>query len=303
MSKIDKSYLNIDVARVPGGAVAPAFLNYPSRGAFQLAHTFLYEQHHGRVRSPEHQHAVYHLVIFEEADNIFLLNGRKERSMRGTCVCCPPRMRHCFLPRVQGTTVYHALTFAFEKMNAPPSWAAILGYYTGRPVGEVPVLCTIPESKLLNLGPVWAGFRQAVLPVSYASGQQIHYGVLQWFAYLADLFDERRPVEEAAKRRCPAARARDYLDANYMGVADQREVARQIGVTPSHLNRVFSREYGITPGGYRESLRMEAAASLLRRSDLLIKEIAFRLGYADHFTFSKAFHRHYQCSPRTFRSR
>lgn len=301
MSEVDKSILNVDFAEIHGEQRAPAFMTYPTAGSIQLAHAFLYEQHHGAGRSAEHKHAVYHLVIFEEADNIFLLNGVKERSTRGTCVCCPPGVPHSFLPRRKGMTVYHALTFAFETMIEPPSWSAVIHHYTGRFVKEIPLIHMIPEVKLLNMTSVLAGLRKATTPRGLATHPQFYYAVLQWLAYIADLFDERRPQGETSERRSTAVQARACLDANYAGVTHLGEVARQVGVTPAHLNRAFSREYGITPGRYREALRMKAAENLLRRSDLLMKEIASRLGYPDHFTFSKAFRRHHHCPPSAFK--
>ena len=303
MSKSDLSDLDVCGAAPPGGLVAPPCLRHPSAGGFELAHATLYEQHAGAVRQPEHRHAVYHLVIFEQADNLFLLDGQKMRSSRGTCVCCLPGVSHSFLPRRRGSTSYHALTFAFETMAGAPDWASLLRHYTGRPVRDVPMLHQIPEAEMLNLSPILAGLRQAVTPHQLASSQRIHFGALQWLGYLADLFDARRRDRALPIRRNPAEQAHDCLAANYAGIADLGEVARQVGVTPAHLNRAFHREYGITPGRYRAALRMEAAGNLLRRSDLLIKEIAFRLGYPDHFTFTKAFHRHYRCSPLAYKAR
>ena len=60
---------------------------------------------------------------------------------------------------------------------------------------------------------------------------------------------------------------------------------------------VFQTRYGISPGRYRDQLRIEAAENLLRKSDLLVKTIAYELGYPDTSTFSKAFHRHTGKSP------
>lgn len=88
-----------------------------------------------------------------------------------------------------------------------------------------------------------------------------------------------------------------FLDTHYAGKLSLNEVAQRCGISSEHLSRAFKRRYGITPSRYRDALRMDAANNLLRHSDLLIKEIAYRLGYPDLFTFSKAFRRHYHCAP------
>jgi transcriptional regulator GlxA family with amidase domain len=79
------------------------------------------------------------------------------------------------------------------------------------------------------------------------------------------------------------------------------QLARDVGVTPAHFGRAFRERYGISPGRYRDQLRIDAAINLLLHSDLLIKTIAYELGYPDSSTFSKAFRRHTGRAPLSYR--
>ena len=79
------------------------------------------------------------------------------------------------------------------------------------------------------------------------------------------------------------------------------EFAAAEGVSAAHLVRLFRKEFGIPPGQYRMRLRLDAATQFLRFSDLSIKEIADRLGFADQYTFSGCFKRHTGYSPIEYR--
>ena len=60
------------------------------------------------------------------------------------------------------------------------------------------------------------------------------------------------------------------------------------------------RKYGLPPIAFQLRLRLGAARNLLLASDLSCKEIAARVGFADTYTFSKAFKRALGLSPRAF---
>lgn len=302
MSFFDSSYVDAQFTPTSKSHPAPTCMNHPAAGRFHLTNVILFEKHEGPARAREHQHRVYHLLIFCEGENEFLIGGRKTPSVRGTCVLSGPTDTHCFLPLNAGLTLYHAITFTFDPMTTPPAWAELLHFYTGRRLATVPPVFEIPETSFLNLAPLLTELRNALSLHTPSSSQRIHFGVLQMFAFIADVLDEQhrqRPIRPHASE----IRAREYLDAHYANRLDLTEVARQIGITNAHLNRSFKRRYGIPPGRYRDTLRMDAASNLLQHSDLLVKEIAYHLGYPDLFTFSKAFRRHFNCPPSAFTSK
>ena len=296
MSLFDSSYLEARFTPTSESHPAPACMDHPAAGRFHLSNVILFEKHQGPSRAREHQHRVYHLLIFCEGKNEFRVNGRNIRSVRGTCVLSEPKDTHHFLPLKPGTTVYHAVTLTYDPMRIPPPWAELLTYYTGRPLESIPPVFTIPETAMLKLPPILAELRGAISSHEPASIQRIHFGVLQMFAFMAEAISEQQQPHPA-RPQAPEINAHEFLDTHYAGRLSLDEVAQRSGISAEHLSRAFKRRYGITPSRYRDALRMDAANNLLRHSDLLIKEIAYRLGYPDPFTFSKAFHRHYHCSP------
>lgn len=97
-------------------------------------------------------------------------------------------------------------------------------------------------------------------------------------------------------------RAREMLDdhwADALGIAD---VASAVGVHPVHLARRFRSRYGLGPGEYSRSIRLQRAADLLRRSKLPVGEIGLRCGFGDASQFARAFLRWQGQSPRAYRA-
>lgn len=58
------------------------------------------------------------------------------------------------------------------------------------------------------------------------------------------------------------------------------ELAREVGVSPEHLVRLFARELGTTPGAYLRAERVAHAMQLLAHTGLSVAEIAHQSGFA-----------------------
>jgi AraC family transcriptional regulator len=81
-----------------------------------------------------------------------------------------------------------------------------------------------------------------------------------------------------------------------------REIARQVGVHPTHLARAFRTFVGCTPGDLLRARRLEKAAESLLNANLSLAETALDSGYSDQAQFTKAFRRVYGTTPGRYRS-
>jgi AraC-like DNA-binding protein len=79
------------------------------------------------------------------------------------------------------------------------------------------------------------------------------------------------------------------------------ELAERCGLAPAYMCRLFKRYERQSPYLRLVRARMSLAAARLRDGDILVREVAEELGYADAFHFSRVFKRVFGCSPATMR--
>lgn len=95
------------------------------------------------------------------------------------------------------------------------------------------------------------------------------------------------------------SRGRAYMDEQCLQNPEMTEVAKVSNMSAFHFFRSFKQAYGITPYRYLLNNRLEYSKSLLREK-LPVKEIAITCGFADIFSYSKAFRKAFGTSPTGF---
>jgi AraC-like DNA-binding protein len=78
-------------------------------------------------------------------------------------------------------------------------------------------------------------------------------------------------------------------------------LARAVGLSRPVFAREFVRMLQLSPMRYLTNQRMAAAAQLLCDTDASLAEIAMHVGYRSEFAFGRAFKRHHQVAPGTYR--
>lgn len=101
----------------------------------------------------------------------------------------------------------------------------------------------------------------------------------------------------------PLHRAINYLRERLDGSVRVADVARLVGVSPTHLTAIFRKATGGGVLAHHTALRMARARQLLDATDATVAEIARDVGYDDPFYFSRHFRRHHGVSPTGFRTR
>lgn len=81
-----------------------------------------------------------------------------------------------------------------------------------------------------------------------------------------------------------------------------RELASDLGMSPSHLRTSFRKSCGVSLGKHMRERRLERACGLLRMTPARISEIAEQCGFSSLFTFSRAFKHAYGVSPKEYRA-
>lgn len=84
---------------------------------------------------------------------------------------------------------------------------------------------------------------------------------------------------------------------------DVQTLVKRWGMSLSYdrFRKVFRQKVGMSPGEYRIRRRMDLARKLIAQDNMSSKDVAYSLGYADPFVFSRQFHRYVGMSPSQFR--
>jgi len=84
-----------------------------------------------------------------------------------------------------------------------------------------------------------------------------------------------------------AQAVRELNRHNWGARLSEKILARRVGLSVGHLNRLFVRDLKITPGLYLQNRRYESARDALSDSTASIKRISYNLGFSSpgHFTF------------------
>jgi AraC-like DNA-binding protein len=96
---------------------------------------------------------------------------------------------------------------------------------------------------------------------------------------------------------------RGYIQGHHQYQITRDSVARQFGISPNHLSRLFQTHGGTTFSGYLTQTRIDRAKHLLRSYTLKLDDIAARCGYNDTPYFCHVFKRLTRCTPREYRLR
>jgi AraC-like DNA-binding protein len=111
------------------------------------------------------------------------------------------------------------------------------------------------------------------------------------------------PRGEGAGRRHPfVAAAQAYIEEHLASPVSVPDVARAVGISHTHLTRVFRAETGRTVVAYIRHRRLQRARHLLLSSTLSITAVAAAVGIADLQAFNKACRRELGASPRDIRA-
>ncbi|MFW5829622.1 MAG: helix-turn-helix transcriptional regulator [Planctomycetota bacterium] len=98
------------------------------------------------------------------------------------------------------------------------------------------------------------------------------------------------------------ARAKAYIDHHFADLHSARDIAEACSINRTYLARLFRTHAHDSPYAYLQRLKMNHAAHCLLTTDDTLQVIATALGYADAFSFSKAFRRQFGISPSVYRS-
>lgn len=130
-----------------------------------------------------------------------------------------------------------------------------------------------------------------------------HGGTAELSALSYELLCALSHADEAAPQLPPlVADAVLAIRQNYAGLYGVEELSAQLGISKSHLVRVFSAAMGVSPGQYLTRVRVEAAKALLARREYTLEVVATLCGFSGANYLCKVFKRQTGQTPTAYRA-
>jgi AraC-like DNA-binding protein len=97
-----------------------------------------------------------------------------------------------------------------------------------------------------------------------------------------------------------ASEIKEFIDRNIYNKLSMEVLAKQACLSSSQVNRLFKKEYNQTPYDYILSQKITTAKLLLQYTNIPIKQIAYKLNFADEHYFSNFFKEKCGVSPKDY---
>jgi AraC family transcriptional regulator, transcriptional activator of the genes for pyochelin and ferripyochelin receptors len=91
--------------------------------------------------------------------------------------------------------------------------------------------------------------------------------------------------------------ARSFMTENMAGGWSLADLAHRVGLNRSKLAFGFKQIYGVSVRQFWREVNLDKARGLLQDGSMSVTELAFDMGYADPYSFTRAFHRKFGSPP------
>jgi len=115
------------------------------------------------------------------------------------------------------------------------------------------------------------------------------------------IFNIQTKANHKDKNQEIANAAIDFMTKNLYKSLALKTIVQHVNVSVPHFSSLFKSKTGVSPLDYFNQLKMQRACEYLEYTDMLVKEIAFKLGIEDAQYFSRIFSRVMGMSPNTYR--
>jgi len=229
----------------------------------------------------------FQLVVLVEGDAHVAVDGRELKIGAGQVGLFRPGRREFF--RLS------------ERRKTHHTWCAV---HPSLVSAELAAICT----RAADVLPVTRRFEQIMelgLSLPRAAGERapglvesLGLATLQEYLFAGERAAVHEPDEPDALRR-----ALEWIGSESEQATDLPALAREAGVSPAQLVKLFRRHLGTTPIRHVWEVRTRRGAQLLRETGLTVGEVAFRCGFQTPFHFSRWVRELFGAAPRALRAR
>lgn len=104
------------------------------------------------------------------------------------------------------------------------------------------------------------------------------------------IFSEIQKNLEIKVRHPALVHVKKFIEDNSEAPLTNEQISNRFGFSTAYLGRIFKEAYGLSMGEYLVQLKISQAKQIMKQHpDMLLKEIASKVGYPDPYYFSKVF--------------
>ena len=232
----------------------------------------------------------YHIVLVVSGKGTYTLEGEEETLHRGKLIFVSDQFCHT-AQQIQNTC-----------LEIIPLRFGLYSNTSGKPLKEFTrpfFLASTPSDfqKYFHLfEDIHKYFSFGEIPIYRGMCNALLYQILTEF--YQDLITQNRLLID---KRLEMIRL--YIEEHPLDRLNLVELSKRANLSKRYLSEIFKQQYGQTPKEYMIQIRINQARFLLQESTKNIQEIAYMLGYADQYAFSKQFKKMTGISPKFERIR
>jgi len=246
-----------------------------------------------------HALSFYDIIFVTRGRGVFWLDATPYRVQPNTVICTTPgQIRSWKVSKLDGICLFFPALF-LEEFFRDASFLYRLPFFHGRP-GDA--ARRLGPSDARRIRARMAAMRREVLGHRRDSIHLLRAVLYETLITLARVYSP----DDDARDRIASPLAFRYRDAVQRGATRQHTVARyarELAVSPGHLNTICKRHIGRGAKEIIEDQLVVEARRLLLYSDETASRVALRLGFKDPSYFSRFFRRATGCTPSDFRGR
>jgi AraC family transcriptional regulator of arabinose operon len=223
----------------------------------------------------------------------YRFDGGEMRAPADTVVLIRPNVCHDY-GTLPGRLTWETIWSVFDP---PPQWLPYLRWPE-----HAPGFMSLRLSDAALRRRVLSSLKEAH---ALANGGLRHREVFAMNALEAALLwcDAQNPNSQQAQLDPRVRRVLDQICRHLDRPHSLQSLATSVGVSVSHLMRLFRGKLGLTPIQFIERERITRAKQMLELTPLTIQAIAWEVGYEDPFYFTQRFKKQTGLSPRAYRTK
>lgn len=249
-----------------------------------------------------HWHLEYEIISVREGTLSLVLDETRVTAKAGDVVLLPEGTLHVGEPH---GCVYDCVVFSRELISERGNGGTIRELFRRLPnnsvfsESEYPRLySTVAEliSLLDGRADLQAPSEKRIALETAAVGL-----VYQFFGYALSVGIFSEQAVEGKRHTEQLKRVIGYIEQNYKEDIPLSALAREAGLSPKYLCRLFSQLTGKSPIEYINEYRIDRACMLLSDTDLPILDVGLSCGFNDQSYFIKTFKKHKNTTPGAYR--